>query len=159
MAFTPEDGTGVTDANSYVDIDFADDYHSLRGNAAWASATEPQKQAALVKATDYVDQKYNFIGYETYEGQSLAWPRDYEDENLGIPAKLKQAIAELALEALTADLNPNVAPAGQVKRKKVDVVEVEYFASGASITIRRRIDGLLKGLVSGSPFNVPVVRV
>ena len=31
-----EDGTGIADADSYVAVEFADDYFSARGVSAWA---------------------------------------------------------------------------------------------------------------------------
>jgi hypothetical protein len=37
VAFVLEDGSGVTDANAYCSLDFADAYHAERGNAAWAA--------------------------------------------------------------------------------------------------------------------------
>lgn len=160
MAFTPEDGTGVTDANSYCNVAYADAYHSDRGNAAWASATTQNKQAALVKATDYIDQTYRFLGEPANDGQALSWPREAdgfdEDE---IPTRLKQAVCILALTALTEALNPDIAPGSSVKSKRVDVLEVEYFESAVKRTVRPAIDGLMKALTGGAGWNVPVVRV
>jgi len=125
FAFTVEDGTGVAGANSYVDVAYADDYHSGRGNGGWGG-TDAQKQAALVKATDHVERVYGprFIGERGSAAQGLHWPalsafewptgRPFpntvatSDE---VPDSLKRAVCEFALRALTVELTPD-SPAG-----------------------------------------------
>lgn len=164
MAFAVEDGSVVTGANSYADVTTADTYHSDRGNSSWSSLSTPQKQAALIKATDYIDQEYgpSFIGEQYSEGQALEWPRSglssigYDE----IPDALIQAVCLLALEASTTDLNPSLARGGAVKREKVDVVEVEYMDGAPSQTVRPAISGLLRKLiVTGLQINGKSVRV
>lgn len=155
MAFVVEDGTGLTDANSYVEVDYADEYHSDRGNTAW-TGTDAVKQSALVKATDYIEQAYagRWIGDALTDDQSLSWPRDAE----GVPDKLAQAVCLLALEALAGtSLNPTQGRA--VKREKVDVIEVEYMDGAKAGSTRPAIDGLIVGLIGGSTLNARVVRV
>lgn len=158
--FTVEDGSIVAGANSLVDVAYADAYHSDRGNLSWDGSTEV-KQAALINATDYIFQKYSFRGRVVEADQSLYWPRacvPYVEYNI-IPDRLKQAICILALEALTGVLNPSVSPTGQVKSKKVDVIEVEYFAASSTNIKRPAIDGLLRPYLAGGAINAPVVRV
>ena len=163
MAFVIEDGSIVTGANSYVSLAEANTFHSDRGNASW-SGTNSVKEAALIRATDYVEQTYSdkWLGEPVYPHQSLSWPRENvpnvaSDE---IPDKLKQAVCVLALEAMTADLNPALARGGLVKREKVDVIEVEYMDGAKSETKRPAIDGMLRGFLSlSSAINRKVVRV
>lgn len=160
--FTPEDGSGSETANSYTDVAYADAFHADRGNSAWGAADQTAKETALVRATDYIDANYTFAGTPANDEQALAWPRDiagYDDDI--IPTKIKQATCLLALTALNSDLNPDIAPNAGVKRKKVDVLEVEYFESKVSRTVRPAIDGLLKGFLAngGAAWNVRVVRV
>jgi hypothetical protein len=164
MAFVPETGDIVPNANSYVTVAEADSFHADRGNTAWAATDTSMKQAALIKATDYIEQKYDgkWKGEPVVPHQSLSWPRENvptvsSDE---IPAKLKQAVCILALEAITEDLNPTLARGGLVKREKVDVIEVEYMDGASGQTTRPAIDGLLRGLLSlSSGINRKVVRV
>lgn len=156
MAFTPEDGTGTEGANSYTTLEYADDYHVDRGNAAWASAEVSQRQAALVKATDYIEQNYaaKWLGNPVSADQALSWPRTNQN---GMPGTLQAATSLLALEALTKDLNPALGQA--VKRKKVDTLEIEY-QDGTGARIRRpAVDGMLRSLCGGGGLNIPVVRV
>lgn len=166
MAFTVETGSIIAGANSYVSVTDADTYHLDRGNSDWAAAQLKEKQAALVNATDYIEQKYS----ERWKGcrvnaltQSLSWPRgglEYVNYNV-IPQKLKNAVCDLALEALSAALNPALDRGGQVKREKVDVIETEYFQGASSTTTRPAVDGILREYMNGmaNGFNVPTVRV
>ncbi|WP_138476168.1 DnaT-like ssDNA-binding protein [Dyadobacter bucti] len=160
MPFTVEDGSIVEGANSLCSLDYANAFHSDRGNTSW-TGTDAVKEASLIKATDYINQKYSFRGRLVEYDQPLVWPRaciagvEYDT----IPTRVKAAVAELALEALTGSLSPSISPQGQVKSKKVDVIEIEYFASASANTKRPAIDGLLRPYLSGSGINVPVVRV
>ena len=71
-----EDGTGKSDANAYVDLTYADAYHTLQNDgSAWASASTAEKVAAILRATTYVDMRWSFIGQLKGNDQALAWPR------------------------------------------------------------------------------------
>lgn len=111
-----EDGTGLTDADAYIPIEFADQYFLNRGNAAWAAATDDQKQAAIREATQYIDSTYRFRGFivnyglsETPE-QALSFPRwgltlNGRSQNEIWPVtRLAQATAEAAVRALSGTL-------------------------------------------------------
>lgn len=127
MPFTVEDGTVVTDANAYIDVAFFRDWHETRGlaDAAVNSGNfhASKVQAAIVKATDYVDKRFGdrFVGYKKNardSAQELQWPRsdawDINDnyiQSSEIPKALKRAVAEYALLALyVGDLLPLPAP-------------------------------------------------
>ena len=82
MAFTVEDGSVVTDANAYISVSYADTFHSDRGNTDW-TGTDTIKEAAIIKATDYIDQNYDFIGTLVDVEQSLKWPRYVFEQPIG----------------------------------------------------------------------------
>lgn len=159
MPFVPADGTNTETANAYCSVEYADEYHDLRGNTLW-TGSETVKQAAIIKATDYIEQVYSqrFIG--TYSGVGLSWPRynlsQYTSET--IPETLKKATCELALEALTGDLNPATGGSQNVIREKVDVIEIEYDKAITSKS-RPAVSGYLSSLLCGSVYNRQVVRV
>lgn len=160
MTFTVEDGTGVSGANSYVDVTYCDTFHSERGNTLWTGTTAV-KQAALIKATDYITQVYAsaFAGNRVKLSTAyLDFPRYglYPILSNEVPVVLKQAVCILALEALSADLNPNLDRGGAIKSTKVDVVEVTYMDSASSRTTRPSIDGLLSSILSASVGGVNV---
>lgn len=109
-----EDGTGLADANSYIDVATADDYHRLRDNEAWADADEHTKVAALIRAADYLDRRFRFVGCRLVDGQALEWPRedafdvDGFDQSEIVPVVVEQAAAEYALRAV--DLATRLLP-------------------------------------------------
>lgn len=171
MVIVAEDGTGLTDANSYVDLTWVDSYFAGRGNIEWASATDNDKLVALIKATDYLDVSYNFVGTKASSTQALEWPRDdaedkYGEALTGIPIILKKAIVELAVRALSDTLLDDTDFSGRVKRERVEgAVEVEYAGDGV---IQQKtftyVDKLLSGagLVYGKVVSfgqLKIVRV
>lgn len=72
-----EDGTEVTSANSYVSRAFADAYFNEVQDTVWLTADVHQREAALVKATRYLEQKYRlrWRGARAGATQVLSWPR------------------------------------------------------------------------------------
>lgn len=140
-----EDGTGIADANSYVDVDFVDSYFSDRGNTAWAGE-QAAKEGWLIQATDYIEMVYSerFIGTRTTDTQALSWPRtnaaSYADNV--IPLVLKKACAEYALRAKNGPLapDPTVDESGVIKvaiKEKVGPLETDsaVLTKGAGSTI------------------------
>lgn len=118
MAFVPETGQGLEDANSYTDLAFADSYHLDRGHVAWDRFSPLQKQQALVRATDYVDKRFGrrFRGSRRSQRQALEWPRldAFDDDRFilaeadEIPRALAKAVAEYALRAaMIGELAPD----------------------------------------------------
>lgn len=159
MAFTVEDGTIVEEANSFVTVAYADTYHNDRDNTSW-TGTDAVKQAALIKATDYIEQKYGsrFIGAPYSSTQSLSWPRSTVITNTDeVPKAVLQAVCELALESFSEALNPTQGKSK--KREKVDVIEVEYADYSTDSKKRPAIDGLLAKYVSGGSYSRKTVRV
>lgn len=149
-SFQVEDGSGLSNSNSYASVSDADDYIALRGLTGWAT-TQSTKEAALVKATDWLDANYRmlFSGVTSKTTQALCWPRSYAyyqdtaydlylvDPGLlstsqlitGVPKEVKNACILLALYACSMDLDPYF-PAGidgkLIRTKsKVGVIEEE----------------------------------
>lgn len=147
MAFTVEDGSVVTDANSYVDEAYVTGYLTDRNRQtenSWDSISTAQKQAAMVEATDYVENRFSskFVGVRVGSAQELSWPRSgaynsygYLEASDGIPKALKKAVAEYAIRAVSATLLPDPvvdASAGSVEsiKEKIGPLEtdVKYVA-------------------------------
>ena len=99
---TVEDGTGLSDSNSYVSVAFADDYFTSRGVSEWTALETTAKESALIRATDFVDNCFEWKGQKgTYE-QALQFPRKNLTDKSGysvvdIPTVLKQAVCEASL--------------------------------------------------------------
>jgi hypothetical protein len=138
MSLVVETGAIVAGAESYISAADATTYHTARGNTLW-TGTDAVKEAALRKATAYLDGKYRsrWKGYKVrpvpLDGlteQLLEWPR-YDVEVSGylfpcdeIPQRLKDACCELALRALSGPLADDLN--ASVRRKKIDILETEY---------------------------------
>lgn len=147
--------TIVVGDNSYASVVYADGYFADRGNAAWAALTDPQKEAALITATDYLDAAYTWKGTRSTTTQLLSWPRDGVVVDgvaiTAIPDRIAKACCEAAIRAskgtLLADQDRQV-----VKRKKADVVEIEY-ADPSGLSFQERypyINRLLAGYFADS---------
>jgi hypothetical protein len=143
--FVVETGDGIENANAYITVEWADAYFLDRLGQEWV-ASIPIKQAAIIKATDYIETRYStkFLGirqdvYQTKTViQGLSWPRCRAFFNglllTGVPDLLKRATAEYAVRALTADLVPDITKTDkskfEVKKTVVTVgpivTETEY---------------------------------
>lgn len=165
MTLVVEDGTGKTNAESYQSVSAADTYFSNLANTSWTGTTAV-KEAALRKATLYLDSTYRWIGDIFSVEQSLNWPRtsvyDSQGRDLAetVPLNLKNACAELALISLTTDLFPLVDNSNYVKREKVGTLEVEYKDNSPSRKQFPFVDKLLSDLYVSKvgSSNVTLVR-
>ncbi len=158
MVLTVEDGTGLSGANVYVSVAEANAYFSDRNNTVWAGKTTPEKEAAILYATSFLDAQFYWLGYIKLIDQALGWPRllvyDREGRPItfnAVPRKVKDATCELALEALSKPLTPSLARGGDVKRQKVASLEIEYFDRASSQRTFPILRQILKGLYKDSP--------
>ena len=171
MTLIIEDGSTVTDANSYVTVVELAAYALLRGTDL-SGLSEAQSEALIIKAMDYLEGKRGqYKGNKAASGQSLQWPRSgvYDIDLLGelypldaIPRELKYAQMSLAIEANTTDLQPSRlrTDKGQVVKEKIDgAIEVEYANSGTvqSIPAFAKADALLSPLLKHN--GLELVRV
>ncbi len=101
-----EDGTGVADANTYVDPtgQFAVDYFASHLYAtAWTAATTDRRSAAVQMATRVIDASIDFNGSRSTTTQALEYPRygfEYNGAQISsslMPRELKMATLEQAL--------------------------------------------------------------
>lgn len=106
MAFIVEDGTIVVDANAFAAVAFVDAYFADRAIAAW-TGVQAVKEAAIIKATDYINNRFLFKGDKVDDDQALEFPRMVCDVDIGMPIKLQKATAEYALRALSGPLAPD----------------------------------------------------
>lgn len=175
MALVVEDGTGKTDAESYITVVEADAYMAARVLTLWASAdfSDTEKEGCLRRATDYMQQAYRlrWAGVRKTSTQALDWPRydvprtdvtgylsvDYYDDD-AVPQEVKNACAELAWRAAFGELAPDVSRVTQ--SEKVGEVAVTYSPGSAPYVRFRAVDNLLAPLLKhgGSSSVGRVVR-
>lgn len=160
MSLIVEDGSGLSTAESYLSVADCGTYHTNRGNAAW-TGTDPLKEIALRKATQYLDAVYgrSFQGARVTVTQALAFPR-YDVELDGwvilsttIPQRLKDATAELAVRALTEDLLADQDTPGSIESESVTVGPIStsttYAGGRSQQTSYPFVDAILAELVGG----------
>jgi len=157
--------------DTYVSLAEADVYFaSLNATVAavWDAKTDPEKEAALWAATDYMEVVYGgrWKGQIVDYDQVLAWPRagvtDLEGRAIDdavYPTRLERAECELAYKTFSADLLTDTDAGGALKRKKTGPLEKEWFP-GASVYKRYEYVDQLVGpyLFNTSRVSVPLIR-
>ncbi len=174
---------GASDADSYASLAEANAYFTARGITAW-TGTDAAKENALRRALSYLENQYRdrWIGTRSTQAQSLAWPRrdgargwgypllDLDGFDIAVdavPTQIKHAQIEAALLVLSGvTLEPQLVRGGMVKSESKQVgplgKSVTYMDGAPSIDRYTVIDGLLCGLVTGTPgasfANVQIAR-
>lgn len=166
MTMTVETGAIVAGANSYATEAALDSYWTDR-NVSLSSYSTAEKEAALIIATQYVDNNYEYRGTLADEDQPLVWPRSFVVDARGrsydaneIPQILKNAVFEYAYRELTnADgLQPDVDDTGELISKSTNlggelVVSKSYRPGSGGYYGKRRYpqaDKWLKPLIKQS---------
>lgn len=151
---TVENGTIVTNANSYVTTTELNNYASDRNITISGDASE-----LLIQAMDYIES-LDFIGVKYTNDQSLQWPRTgviidgYDQDIDSIPQILKNGQMATAI-AIDAGNGPLIDLPRNVKRKRVGELEVEYMDGSSSVVVSRTINAQLhKLLQSGGIMRV-----
>ena len=155
MALVLEDGTGLTNSESYVDESYVNAYFLKRGNTEWDSITN--KESRIVLAMDFIENNYTYLGTKLVSTQSLSFPRLINGETV-YPIAIKNALCELALKANSGDLLQDTGKT--TIREKVGTLEVEYDANQDDLTSYNYVNKLLAPyLVSTSSFSYSISRV
>lgn len=142
MTVTVDATVGGANANSFITVATANDYaNNALSVTAWTGATTDDKSRALIMATTDL-QPLAWVGTRATDTQALAWPRTDAVINGRpiaddvIPREVQQATFDLALSILEGtsatgggDLVPGV-PNGDLKRLKLDVMELEWRDEG-----------------------------
>lgn len=157
MTLIVEDGSGVTNANTYADIDTVDAYHAALGQSTW-TGTDAAKEASILRAMRFIENQ-QYIGIKEDDDNSLEWPRwdawdrnGYLILNDVVPQNIVNALCESALVELVSPnaLRTTLVRGNAIKRQKVDVIETEYFASAAGRTSYDAITMELGGYTTGN---------
>ena len=154
MAFTVDSGSGDAGSNAYISVADVDTHHADRGTTDWTNFTTPQKEQAIVRASDYIDKRFGrqFVGLRKTKEQGLEWPRldafDQDGYLLSgtddLPRQLLKACAEYALRTAACGIlapdpplpvpaqdpedicnRPDQAETGQLTRKREKVGPLE----------------------------------
>ena len=143
-----EDGSGLPNANSYCNLDYALEYCTMKGYTSWQSLSENEQKVFIIRGTEFVDNFYNWRGRKGCGSQALSFPRIdlYDDDQYlihGIPEKLKKACIEAAFLNSTSGADTLFSTKdenGAIKKQKVDTLEVEYFSNQQNETNLNNVD-------------------
>lgn len=156
MALIVEDGTGKTDAESYISVADATTYFAARGNTVWSGlASDTVREQLLRKATDYMVGRYGlrWKGERVSEDQALDWPRScaYANGFLidadAVPLIVRTVCAEYAVRASAGDLQPDVG--AQVKQEVVGPISVTYADGARQSDAYKALDMALNPYLKG----------
>lgn len=167
MTLIVEDGTGTLASESYASVDFADTYHSNRGNIAWTSTSLTNKEAALRRSTDYMVQAYRQLwkGYKVLTTQALDWPRTLvyiSNEIINnvtpisltiVPTEVQKACAELALKSITDTLLIDIEQQ-QVVKEVIGPITTEYQPYASKYKHYASVEAMLKPYLKSSSSTV-----
>lgn len=154
MTIIVETGAIIANANSYVTLAEARAYSLSRG--VTLSATDSAVEILLTKAMDYLEaQRDRYQGCKVSPDQTLQWPRagvcldGYDITITTIPAVLKSAQMQLAMDAVSYDLQPNRTPnsKGAIIKERIEGAVERDYAEPVSLTpFYRKAESLLQPL-------------
>lgn len=133
MALTIEDGTGKSNADSYLSLADLKTWATSRGRTAVDDSDDDVLEAKLREATEYIDAQFRFKGSRLKATQSLEWPRAGVNDwgglaVTGVPLRVRNACADLACRALSESLFQDAARGGKVVSESVGAISVTYAA-------------------------------
>jgi|LGVF01.2.fsa_nt_gb hypothetical protein len=155
-----EDGSGLTNSDTYADIAFVDTYHTKLLNTAWIELTDNAvKEAYVYKAMNYIEAVYGqkWVGTTLNDTQALTMPRLLDGETI-YPVALQNAVCELALKSISGELLIDVEQ--RVLEEQVSSIKVKYAEYSDQLTQYSFVYQLLMPyLENSSSVSHSVVRV
>ena len=153
MALVIEDGSGKTNAQSYVSVADVVAYADLYG-LSHSHVTD----AVVMRAMRYLESTYfeRWIGVKKTEEQSLSWPRAWATRKDGytqgestVPVEVKNAACALAIRATpNVNLSPDITRSDAVIEEEVGPIRVKYRDNAPTVTIYRDVDAMLKPVLA-----------
>lgn len=137
MAIIVEDGSGVTNANSYVSL--VDARGILNPLGQDLNANNVTAEQEILNAMNYIESfRERYQGLKTDIDQSLQWPRlgvlinDVQINSDVIPQDLKNGLVFAAYEFSQGNvLQPVVTGRSRASSEVVGAVKVAYFDTGS----------------------------
>lgn len=167
MDLIKETGAGLTTANSYADVDDGDLYHEGRLFVIdWTSASDDDKEAALIWATKLIDKLVAWNGIVVTKTQALAWPRQsvlnaegYYLSQTIVPQDLIDATCEFARYLITSDRS--ASSASGLKSFKAGSLAIEFDKYDRESIMPKSVWILIRqyGSKSGSTGNRMLERM
>lgn len=172
MALVVEDGTGLSNADSYVSINDARVEANALGLSLPANTTDAE--SALRNGARYVNGfEGRFSGSRLVDDQALSFPREDSIKCFGtncidiasnaIPRDLKLGQVLAAVEyGKGVDVTPNDDGLSIQSEEVTGAVKVQYFdngKTGADVTLTASINAIKPLMVVGGGLTARTVRV
>ena len=159
-----EDGSGLSNANTYLTLAEYETYIDSRGLTD--NTSDDAKTGRIIQAMDWLEARdARYKGRKNSDAQALVWPRSwvvvygYGLTANEIPQQLKDAQAQLVYDSATIDIY-NVSDGRAIKKEKVDVLEVEYSDNGVTNVqpIFAKVEAILRPLYKSGGTVGSVIR-
>lgn len=120
-------------SSSYIEGDLANKWCLERGLTGFAAIADNEKPKLLLRASEWIDQNFQFTGKRLSSSQIRAWPRDQAIDTdgttiIGIPDVVIAAVIELCLllaeDPEAAEQAMGIAPS--VTHQKAGGIEIRY---------------------------------
>ena len=174
MPLIVENGSGVLNANSYIDLAYLANYATSRGYSLPLSTLDRERFAIV--AMDYLESyRDKFKGVKSFPMQPFQWPRENvfidgtELEGDYIPEELKKAQCQLVIEqqlrTVLFSTPRNSSVNGFVTQETVGPLTIKYTNKGegalnGSEVIRiAGVEVWLSALISTCRTKLETVRV
>jgi len=131
MPLTVENGTGLSEADSYTGLTYGTTYAENRGWADYLAATDAAREKAHREAFAYINTVVRYKGTRLTANQAGEFPRaDLADWSgfvvTGVPTRVKHAEMELARKALSESLYVDLDRGGLISAESVGPISVSY---------------------------------
>lgn len=105
FVYNAEDGSGLSEANSYFEIDSVEAAINNLDSTEWDANSDEDKQKTAVRVTRFFEERFRFYGESLTSTQALQWPRTKNYDNKGdiidpgtMPPQLLDAFALVCTE-------------------------------------------------------------
>lgn len=158
MALVVEDGTGLSNADSYESLTDADTYATNYGLTDWSAlAASPgvddaKKEVALRNATLNIDIARIYLSEKLKDTQSLEFPR--KDTDIGMPERVRQAaviLANLYIQGVDLDEVAEVISEISVGVGKGAVTESKKYSNPFVVSSTQKAFNLLRDYIESDP--------
>lgn len=136
----------------------ADDYLAAKIGSTWSTASDLQKQQALISAARFMDRAVLWSGDKTVDAQPREWPRDGAVDGCNgdeavpdgtTPDAIAHGEFELAdLLFLDATIQASTGTGSNVKKVKAGSAEVVFFTGTSGTSEETRLPTQVNDLVS-----------
>lgn len=171
MSIIVEDGTGISNAETYISVADTDVYLADIGtpSTSWASLSISAKEIALRVASAFLDMKYMWKGSRIKLDQGLSWPRigvidneGFSRDSVSIPKEVRNATAEMALRASNQTLFPDQETSSLLSSDLVKVgpitLKSEFIGGEPPDTKFTKVDKMLEPLIESIGATIVIQK-